>query len=89
MDATLKGLIETGRQLITDTKTKRPGSITTEKQAKKLKKKHGETAAAMASAPAETDPYRIFTKRCISEKPKKAEVVDDIKRFIAAAEAQL
>lgn len=89
MDATLKGLIESGRQLITDTKARRPVSVTTEKQAKALRKKHGATAAAMASGPEETDPYKVFAKRCINEKPKKADVVDDIKRFIAAAEAKL
>ena len=39
--------------------------------------------------PAETDPYRIFAKRTVAEKPKKAEMVKDIKKFIEAAEALL
>jgi hypothetical protein len=36
--------------------------------------------------PVETDPHKVFIKRTIAEKPKKAEVVEEMKRFTKAAE---
>ena len=34
----------------------------------------------------ESDPHKIFVRRCVAEKPKKKDIVDDIKKFIKAAE---
>ena len=41
------------------------------------------------NTPAETDPHRAFIKRTIQERPKKAEVVEEIKKFIRQAEEKL
>lgn len=69
---------ESGKKLLSDTK-----------QPKKSGVKKGKTTIEEISGQVETDPHRIFVKRCVSEKPKKVEIVKDIKRFIEVAEAQL
>jgi hypothetical protein len=37
----------------------------------------------------ESDPHKVFVKYAIDNRPKKSELVDDIKKFIKAAEAEL
>lgn len=79
MDATLRAFLESGRKLITDSKTPRMPQ----------KKKQVSLAEATGSAPAETDPHKIFVKRTIDEKPKKSELLKDIHKFIVMAEKDL
>ena len=73
----IRELLASGKRLLLDTKTPR-----------KLAAKTGKMEAPLGE-PTETDPFRAFSKRVISEKPKKVEVVKDIKRFIEVAEAAL
>lgn len=80
MDTTLKALFDTGRKLLADTKMPKPPH--------QAKLKDKVTPASMAT-PAETDPYKMFVKRTIHEKPKKVDLVDEIKRLIEMAERDL
>ena len=77
MDGTLKSLFDTGRKILGDTKAPRPP--------------HRKAKATMeeVQGSVETDPHKNFIKRTVSEKPKKAELIKDIKRFIEQAEAEL
>jgi hypothetical protein len=70
-------LQKSGKKILEDTKT--PALI---------KKKATKPVGAM-DAPTETDPHKVLIKRTISEKPKKSELVEDFKKFITAAEAEL
>ena len=81
MDATLKALFESGKTLLTDTKQPR-------KPAPGKKGKRGPATKDMTGPP-ETDPFRIFIRKCVDEKRKKADIVEDIKRFIKTAEEAL
>jgi hypothetical protein len=74
MSAYLDDLLKTGRKILEDTKTP-----------KIVVKKGKETIGS----PTETDPHKVFIRRTIQEKPKKTVVVEEIKRFITAAEALL
>lgn len=73
----IRDFFASGRRVLLDTKTPR-------KVAAKVKE-----ADPVTQGPVETDPYRAFSRRVIQDKPKKGEVVKDIKRFIEAAESQL
>lgn len=79
MDSTLKALMDSGRKVIADSKTPKMAQ----------KKKQVSRDEALGVGPQDTDPHRVFVKRTINEKPKKAEVVKDIERFIKQAEAEL
>ena len=79
MDATLKALMDSGRRVVADTKTPKLAQ----------KKKEVSRDEALGVGPQETDPHKIFVKRAINEKPKKAEIVKDIERFIKQAESEL
>lgn len=79
MDSTLKSLLDSGRRILSDSKTPRLAQ----------KKKEVSRDEALGAGPAETDPHKVFVKRTINEKPKKAELIKDIKRFIQVAEADL
>ena len=81
MDATLKALFESGKSLLTD--TKQPRKPTAAKVGKK-----GPATKDLAGPP-ETDPFKIFARKCVNEKRKKTEMVEDIKRFIKTAEEAL
>lgn len=72
-----KEFLTSGRALLLDTKSARkvtPASKT-------LKKED-------LGVP-ETDPYKAFIRRVIQDKPKKSEIVKELKRFADAAEAAL
>jgi len=77
MEGFLKEFLSSGKRLLEDTK-----------KAKGLQQKSKATRQEVSGA-VETDPHKIFIKRCISEKPKKPEIVKDIKNFIEAAEREL
>lgn len=77
MDTHFKEFLASGRTLLLDTKTPRkvvPAS-------RKIKKED--------MGIAETDPYKAFVRRVVQEKPKKTEIVKELKRFAEAAESQL
>ena len=76
MDNFLKQFLDSGKKVLLDTKAPRPT------QTSKQKGKIADTSM-------EGDPHKVFVRRCISEKPKKAEVVKELKRFIEAEEALL
>ena len=80
MDATLKALFESGKTLLTDTKSPRKPAP--------AKGKKGPATKDMTGPP-ETDPFKIFVRKCVDEKRKKPEIVEDIKRFIKVAEDAL
>lgn len=76
MSEALKDFLASGRKLLGDTKT--PTAKETKKQ-----------PPSVGSGPVETDPHKIFQRRTIQEKPKKSEVVEDMKKFIKQAEDKL
>lgn len=77
MDGNFKDFIDSGRGLITDTKAAKVKS-----QSVKAPKKGMETVT-------ESDPHKMLIRRCIDDRIKKADVVEEFKKFIAAAEAAL
>ena len=79
MDSHLKSIFESGSKILGDTKSaKAPAS-----------KKGRAKLATEAQEPPETDPHKIFVKRAIREKPKSAEMIKDMKKFIEEAERHL
>jgi len=79
MDNNLKKIFETGRKILADTKSAKPPSS----------KKGRAALATEAQEMPETDPHKIFIKRSIREKPKAADMVKEIKKFIEVAEKHL
>lgn len=79
MDQTLKNMFESGKALLTDTKTRKPKAVLP-KPAK---------VGFDTQVKEELDPHRKFVKRVIDARPKKADLVEDIKSFIEKAEALL
>jgi hypothetical protein len=71
----LNQVLSNGVNILTDTKTPK-------------KPKAPATSIEKAKVP-ETDPHKAFVRRCIAERPKKEDVVKDLKRFIDAAEAEM
>lgn len=74
MEGILRDFMSSGKRLLTDTK--------------QMKIKDPKKKKAAIDTP-EADPHKNFIRRVCMEKPKKSEVVDDIKKFIAGAEAEL
>jgi len=74
MDSSLKAFFDSGRKLLIDTKLPK---LTPSKAPKKM------------DTPLEGDPHKVFVRRVIQEKPKAKELVEDMKKFITAAEEQL
>lgn len=72
----LKDILASGRVILGDTKTA------------KLKKDE-KTKSSSLTQPPESDPHKNFVKRTINEKPSKKEVVEEMKKFIKAAEDAL
>ena len=77
-DSILSELFKSGRHLLLDTKAPR-----------KIPPKTTASKAEVMGMPTESDPHKLFIRRCVMERPKKNEIVDDIKRFIKAAEETL
>ena len=75
----LHQLFSSGRKLVADTKML-PAPKQSKKESPTIEK---------AAANVETDPHKLFVKRMITEKPKKADVVKEIQKFISAAELDL
>ena len=72
MSSYLKDVLSTGRKILGDTK--------------QLPVKDSKPKPSSIHNPPESDPHKIFIKRAISERPKKSEMVDEIKKFIKQAE---
>lgn len=75
MDGVLKEFLQSGRALLTDTKTPKTQSV-------KAPKKGLET-------PVESDAHKVLIRRCIDEKISKKDVVEELKKFIKSAEDAL
>ena len=79
MSDVLKRMIESGQQLLKDTKTRKPKTAPIK----------AEKVGLAPVKPTETDPYRAFASRVIENKPKKKDVVEMIEEFIKKEEAKL
>jgi len=78
MDGNFKEFMASGKGLITDTKTP------------KVKAQSVKASKVGLEAPVECkDPHRMLIKRCIDDRIKKSEVIEEFKKFIDSAEAQL
>jgi hypothetical protein len=77
MDATYKSFLESGRHLVMDTKMPRKVGA------------KPPPIAMTGGGPGSDDPHKTFVKNAITSKPKKTELVEDIKKFIKTAEAHL
>jgi hypothetical protein len=75
MDGTYREFLSSGRALITDTKTAKVKS----ESVKKAK-------AGFDTPPADKDPHKVLIRRCIDDKIKKSDIVEEFKKFIEAAE---
>lgn len=74
MSNTLKDFQKSGKTLITDTKLRRANPIKEKEKAK----------------PEELgDPHKTFVRKCIQDKPKKHEIVEEFKKFIKVEEDKL
>ena len=78
MSSFVEDFYKSGRRLVLD--TKQPKIKKTERPK--------DPRTGKSPLPAE-GAHETFIKRCINDKPPKKEVVEDIKRFIEAAEALL
>lgn len=74
----LTQVLKSGKTVLKDTKT----PATKEKREVIAKSKTTPT-------PEDSDPHKVFIKKTISDKPKKLEVVESMKRFIKAEETKL
>jgi hypothetical protein len=75
MDGAYSEFLKSGRGLITDTKTAKVKS----ESVKKAK-------AGFDTPPTEKDPHRVLIRRCIDDKIKKSDVIEEFKKFIEQAE---
>lgn len=80
-DATFMDFLKSGKTILTSTMQPRKTPVASVKK--------GKAAAAPVAGPEDNSPHRIFVRKCISEKPKPKDIVESIKRFIDAAEADL
>lgn len=81
MDENLMRLLKTGQKLLVDTKGRKPVT--------EAPKKGKIPPLGTPGNSVETDPHKGFVKRCIQEKPKRAEMVKDIQRLIEMEEKLL
>ena len=75
MDGTYKEFLASGRGLITDTKTAKVKSESVKK-----------APVGLNTPPLEKDPHRVLIRRCIDDRIKKSDVVEEFKKFIQEAE---
>lgn len=74
-DGNFKEFLASGRSLITDTKTAKVKSESVKK-----------APVGMNTPPLEKDPHRVLIRRCIDDRIKKSDVVEEFKKFIETAE---
>lgn len=78
MDGVFKDFMNSGRSLITDTKTA------------KVKSESVKANKVGLETPVECkDPHRMLIRRCIDDRIKKSDVIEEFKKFITAAEEAL
>ena len=75
MDGVYQDFLSSGRALITNTKTPKVKS----ESVKKAK-------AGFQTPTLEKDPHRVLIRRCIDDKIKKSDIVEEFKKFIQSAE---
>jgi hypothetical protein len=78
MDGTYKEFLSSGRALITDTKTAKVKS----ESVKKAK-------SGFDTPPMDKDPHKTLIRRCIEDKIKKSDIVEEFKKFIEVAENEM
>ena len=78
MDGTYREFLSSGRALITDTKTVKVKS----ESVKKAK-------SGFDTPPADKDPHKTLIRRCIDDKIKKSDIIEEFKKFIEAAENEM
>jgi len=78
----LKDLLASGKKILADTKQPRKTPTATTSDGKKK-------PVPPMNTPTESDPHKNFVKRTIQEKPKPKALVEEMKRFIESAEAEL
>lgn len=78
----LKEVLASGRKILADTKTPKKQLMPEAKPGKAL-------APIAAGSPPEKDPHKIFVKRAIKEKMKKAEIVEEVQKFCDEADSKL
>lgn len=76
-DGNFREFLASGKALITDTKQAKVKS-------ESVKAKKVGTDVQVSG-----DPHRVLIKRCIDDKIKKSEVIEEFKKFIQAAEDAL
>lgn len=74
-------MLKSGHKLLVDTKARKPVT-----DAPKKGKIPPLTQSSMTQ---ETDPHKRFVKMCIQNKPKKADMLKDIRSLISTAEESL
>ena len=74
MDAQFKQFLESGKKMISDTKT--PKVKQTKNQPSRMDAEIG-------------DPHQVFVKRCIQERPSKKDIVEEFMKFITIAEKNI
>jgi hypothetical protein len=79
MSEVLKRMLESGQQLLTNTKTRKPKTAPIK----------AEKVGLAPTRVVDLDPYRAFASRVIENKPKKPDVVEMIEEFIKKEEAKL
>jgi len=75
MDQNFKEFLASGKSLISDTKVPKSQTVKAPKKG--------------MDAPVSSNPHHNFIKRCIDDKIKKSEVVEEFKKFIEQAESEL
>ena len=73
MSSYLKDVLASGRKILGDTK---------QLPAPKTEK----VKPSSIHTPPESNPHKVFVRRAISERPKKSEMVEEMKKFIKQAE---
>ena len=84
MDETYKQFLDSGKKILHDTKAPRRAETVVAKGGGKAK-----GPAQPAPSNMSDDPHKVFIRRVVGEKPKKQDIVEQIKRFIDVAESDL
>ena len=79
MEGFLKDFLASGKALITDTKMPKVKS-----ESVKAPK-----TGTVAMTVEQKDPHKVLVKRCIDDKISKKDLVEEFKKFVEAAEADL
>ena len=78
----LKSVLSTGAKILADTKTPR-------KNPESADSKPGRLPNPAVGSPLERDPHKVFVKRAIKERPKKADIVEEVQKFCDEEDSKL